>query len=131
MYSLPGTTHPPDSTCRDVSSSHHEAPSFSLNHILLMSRPSPRTPPSSFQTLFSAAFQDHERQTGTGLVDHPLAKQLKQCDSVASITAILQDQARIFHDFRGDDASGKLMKSLKCSVDILCPLSDIVGGVLV
>jgi hypothetical protein len=87
-----------------------------------MSGPSP---PSSFQTLFSAALQDYERQT-TGLVDHPLTKQLKQCDSVDSITAILQEQARIFHEPRGDD--GMFMKSLKCSVDILYTLSGTVLG---
>jgi hypothetical protein len=84
------------------------------------------SPPSSFQTLFSAALQDYERQTGTGLIDHPLAKQLERCDSVDSITAILQEQSRIFHGFRGDD--GTLMKSLKCSVDILYTLSGTVLG---
>ena len=88
-----------------------------------MNRPSP---PSPFQTLFSAALQEYERQTGAGLLDHPLAKQLKRCDSVESITAILQEQARIFHGFRGDD--GTLMKSLKCSVGILYSLSGTVLG---
>jgi hypothetical protein len=106
---------------------HHESLSCSLSYIssfiLDMSRPSP---PSSFQTLFSAALQDYERQTGTGLVDHALAKQLKRCNSVDSITALLQEQARIFHEFRGDD--GALMKSLKCSVDILYTLSGTVLG---
>jgi hypothetical protein len=87
-----------------------------------MSGPSP---PSSDP--IQRCSQDYERQT-TGLVasDHPLAKQLKQCDSVDSITAILQEQARVFHELRGDD--GMFMKSLKCSVDILYTLSGIVLG---
>ena len=88
-----------------------------------MSRP---FPPSSFQTLFSAALQDYERQTGTSLVDHPLAKQLERRDSVDSITTLLQEQTRIFHEFRGND--GTLMKSLKCSVDIIYTLSDTILG---
>jgi hypothetical protein len=76
---------------------------------------------SSFQSLFSAALQDYENQTGTKLVDHPLAKQFETCDSVDSITAILQEHAQIFRKFKGDD--GKVMKSLKCSVDVLDSLS--------
>ena len=76
---------------------------------------------SSFQDLFNAALQDYENQTRTSLVDHPFFRRLETCDSVDSINAILQEQAQIFHEFRGDD--GKLMKSLKYSVNILYPLS--------
>ena len=82
-----------------------------------MSRPS-----SSFQDLFNAALQDYENQTETKLVEHPFAKQLEECDSVDSIVAILQEQAQTFRKFRGDD--GKIMKSLKSSVDVLYTLSN-------
>jgi hypothetical protein len=75
----------------------------------------------SFRFLFEAALQDYEKKTGTKLVDHPLAKQLEKCDSVDSITSILQDQAQVFRKFQGDD--GNVMKSLKCSVDVLYTLS--------
>ncbi|KAF8465160.1 hypothetical protein DFH94DRAFT_848720 [Russula ochroleuca] len=80
-----------------------------------------QTSSSSFQELFSAALRDFEGQTGTRLVEHPFAKQLETCDSVDSITAILQEQAQIFRKFRGDD--GKIMKSVKSSVDVLYTLS--------
>jgi hypothetical protein len=91
-----------------------------------MSQPSST---SSFVDLFNAALQDYENQTGTKLVEHPLAKQFQACDSVDSITAILQEQAQIFREFRDD---GKLMKSLKCSVDVLYPLSinTVLGEVI-
>ncbi|KAF8460885.1 hypothetical protein DFH94DRAFT_360973 [Russula ochroleuca] len=89
-----------------------------ISSIFNMSRPSS---PLSFRTLFNTALQDYESQTGTRLVDHPLSKQLEACDSVDSITATLQEQAQIFRKFRGDD--GKLMKSLKSSVDVLYTLS--------
>jgi hypothetical protein len=93
-----------------------------------MSQPSST---SSFEDLFNAALQNYENQTGTRLDDHPLAKQLGACDSVDSITAVLQEQAQIFRKFRGDD--GKLMKSLKSSVDVLHTLSisDVLGEGLV
>ena len=83
--------------------------------------------PSSFRDLFNAALKDYQNQTGNSLVDHPFAKQLESCDSADSITAILQEQAQIFRDFRGDD--GKFMKSLKCSVNILYTLSAATGGI--
>ena len=82
---------------------------------------------SSFQDLFNAALQDYENQTRISLVDHPLVNRLKSCDSVDSITAILQEYAQIFHEFRGDD--GKLMKLLKYTVNILYPLSTSTAGI--
>ena len=82
---------------------------------------------SSFRVLFNSALQDYQIQTGNNLIDHPLAKQLESCDSAESITAILQEQAQIFREFRGDD--GKFMKSLKCSVNILYTLSNTTEGI--
>ncbi|KAN0107438.1 hypothetical protein V8E52_010186 [Russula decolorans] len=60
-----------------------------------------------------------------------MAKQLETCESVNSITAILQEQARSFREFRESD--GKLMKALNSSVDVLCSpsissaLSETIG----
>ena len=81
---------------------------------------------TSFQDLFNAALQDYENQTGTSLINHPFSEQLEACDSVDSITSILQEQAKIFRKFKGDD--GKLMKSLNCSVDVLYTLSTTILG---
>ena len=82
---------------------------------------------SSFHDLFNAAFQNYANQTGIGLDEHPFVKQLEACDSVDSITAVLQERARIFCDFRGDN--GKLMRSLKHSVNILYTLSVGTQGI--
>jgi hypothetical protein len=72
---------------------------------------------STFQALFNTALQDYEDKTGSSLVDHPFAKQFQECDSVESITTILEEQARIFREFRDH---GKLVNSLKRLVDVLC-----------
>jgi hypothetical protein len=77
-------------------------------------------PSASFQELFDAALQEYENQTGCTLIEHPLAKQFETCDSVRSITAILQQQTQIFCKFRDDE---KLMRSVKSSVDVLYTLS--------
>ena len=76
---------------------------------------------SSYQILFNAALQDYQNQTGNSLIDHPFTKQLESCHSVDSITAILEEQAQIFRNFRGDN--GKLVKSIKYSVNVLYTLS--------
>jgi len=78
--------------------------------------------PSSFQDIFNAALHDYKNQTGISLADHTFAKQLDTCNSVDSVTAILQEQAQIFREFKEDD--GKIMKSLKSSVDVLYALSN-------
>ncbi len=77
---------------------------------------------SHFQLLFEAALEDYRKHTGTKLVDHPLYERLAKCDTVESITAVLQEQAQAFLKFRGKD--GKVMKSLKCAVHVLHSLSD-------
>ena len=71
-------------------------------------------------SFFNAALQDYANQIGTNLVDHPFAKQLENCDSVGSISSLLQDHARNFRKFRED---GKIMKSLNRAIHILYTLS--------
>ena len=76
---------------------------------------------SRFQALFESALKDYQSQTGTILANHPLAQQLQSCDSIESVTAVLQAQARAFSELRGD--GGKIMKSLKHVVSDLYSLS--------
>ena len=72
-----------------------------------MSQPSS---PSNFQALFNAALLDYEDKTGNSLVDHPFARQLQESDSVESISAILEEQAQVFREFRNH---GRLVSSLQ------------------
>lgn len=76
---------------------------------------------SHFRSLLETALQNYERQTGRKLDDRPLFQRVKTCESVESIIAVLREQARALHEFRGDDE--KVMKSLKCAVDVLFTLS--------
>jgi hypothetical protein len=73
---------------------------------------------TTLRVLFDTALQDYKDKTGNALVDHPIAKQLEQCESVDSIIAILQGQAQGFREFREND--GRLTRALKSSVDVLC-----------
>jgi hypothetical protein len=85
-----------------------------------MSQPSSSTG-ISFKGLFDAALQEYENKTKIKLADDPLAKKLEDSDSVDSITAILQEQVQIFGGFKDD---GKMMNSLRSSVDVLYTLSN-------
>ena len=76
---------------------------------------------SSFRSLLEAAAEEYEKQVGTSLIGHPLAVRLRTCESVESVTAVLEEQAQAFRKFRGDD--GKVMKALKRAVQFLHTLS--------
>jgi len=99
-----------------------EADSFNRD----MSDPSSST--STLQSLFEAALQNYEEQTRMRLIDHPLAQQLENCNSVESIISILQEQARAFMGVRRED--GKVMKPLKRIVQVLHATSATLGGAM-
>jgi len=82
---------------------------------------------SRFRALFGAALQDYQNQTGTALLNHPLADELQNCCSVESVTAVLQGQARAFNEFRGDN--GRIAKSLKGIVSVLYTLSSSTASI--
>ena len=90
------------------------ADSSSLDLLIIMNQSSD----STLQDFFNVALQKYKDKTGTSLVDHPFAERLETCQSVSSITEILQEQAQSFREFRGNN--GKLMKALGSSVDMLC-----------
>jgi hypothetical protein len=80
---------------------------------------------SPFQALFEYALRDYEKQTGIPLANHPLAEQLQNCQSADSITALLQEQARAYGQFRGSE---KINKSLKSVVSALAKVSAAALG---
>ena len=75
---------------------------------------------SRFRTLFELALEDYEIKTKISLVEHPLSQKLETCQSIESITALLQDQARTLGQFRGRD---RIMKSIRSAASFLYKLS--------
>jgi hypothetical protein len=75
---------------------------------------------STFQTLFESALRDYEAKTGIPLASHPLAEKFQNCQSVDSVTTLLQEHAQAFSEFRGSD---KILKSLKNVVSALSRVS--------
>ena len=114
---------PTDSYPRSIPPSQDELP-YPTSHFLVCCDMSHQSGPSLFQTLFESALQDYEIQTGIPLPNHPLAQQLQNCQSVESVTAILQEQAQAFNKFRESD---KIFKSLKGVVSALSGVSAITA----
>jgi hypothetical protein len=79
------------------------------------------SPPSRFRVQFESALREYQKQTKTSLASHPLAEQLRSCDSVESVTMVLQDQARASSELR--DRDGRIMKSLGPIVSVLYAIS--------
>ena len=73
-----------------------------------------------FQALFESALQAYQTKTGITLAEHALAVQLQSCNTVESITALVQSQAQAFRNYRESD---RIMKSIKTIVSVLTPLS--------
>ena len=79
---------------------------------------------SRFEALFEEALREYEKQTGIPLAKHPLAEQFQSCQSVESVTSLLQEQTQALSDFRGTD---KIMKSLKSLVSVLSRVSAVAA----
>ena len=115
------STAPSNVLSLSLNSSHHS--DSSTTHIPPTCDMSGQSRPSGsmLQSLFEAALHNYEEQTGMTLIDHPLATELENCNSVESITEVLQEQARAFTEFRRDDS--KVMKPLKRVVHVVHALS--------
>ena len=87
----------------------------------------PSTPPSDLNSILDAALSEYKKTTGGGLLDHPLAKEVKKCDSIGAISAILLGQARQFQQFK--DGDQRLMKWIDPMVETLSTFSETLGGV--
>jgi hypothetical protein len=75
---------------------------------------------SHLQSLFDTALQDYKTKTGIVLDKHPFAEELQNCDSVESLTAVLNSQTEAFNQFREND---KILKPLKNTLSVLHKLS--------
>ena len=79
-----------------------------------------------FPDVLDAALRDYKNTTGKSLLDDPLADKVQQCDSVDTLKAIFQDQAKALRSKDGDERS---MKWIDPTVDVLSKISDTLGGV--
>jgi len=78
---------------------------------------------SRFRVLFEWTLRNYEKQTGTDLVKHPLTQRLQGCRSIESVVGVFREQMPAFgSDDDGDE--GRIIRSLKGTVSVLCALSN-------
>ena len=80
-----------------------------------------------FQALLEFALQDYEKKARITLADweDSLAIRLQRCQTIDDITALLQDKAQAFDDFRQCD---RIFKSIKATVFIFTPISTLASA---
>ncbi|KAH8987686.1 hypothetical protein EDB86DRAFT_2832196 [Lactarius hatsudake] len=79
----------------------------------------------NFQPIFEKALQEYNKKTGKDLTSHPLAAEIKCCDSPEAILTILEGKANEPNESRSSDE--RLIKWLNPTVNILNALSATLG----
>ena len=87
--------------------------------------PSTTASSPSFETIFKEALEEYEKKTKKDIASHPLAAQLKSCDSASAILAILRAQVQASD--KSQSADERLTKWLDPTVNVLYAFSAIVG----
>jgi hypothetical protein len=77
----------------------------------------------SFQSVFNAALYEYTKHTENDLINHPLSIKIESCRSPGDVLGVLQEQARVFREFR--EGNKKLMKVIEPTVNVLYTLSGV------
>jgi hypothetical protein len=80
---------------------------------------------SNFNVIFEKALKAYKAKTKQDLVAHPLATQLRACNSPAAILTTLQDQVRQFEQSRS--ANERLRQWLNPTINVLFVFSGILS----
>src|SRR5258708_17191493 len=88
-------------TCDPLAIPYTSNHSPSTNTMSQVSHPAASS--TNFETNFAAALAEYQRQTTKNIASHPLAAQLKSCESPSAILAVLRAQVQIFDKSQGAD----------------------------
>ena len=87
--------------------------------------PSTTASSPSFETIFKEALKEYEKKTKKDIASHPLAAQLKSCESPSAIVAVLRAQVQASD--KSQSADERLTKWLDPTVNVLYAFSAILG----
>ena len=79
----------------------------------------------NFQPILDKALKEYKRKTGKELITHPLAEEIKGCNSPDAILAVLQGKANELN--RSQSSDERLTKWLTPTVNVLNALSVTLG----
>ncbi|KAF8259323.1 hypothetical protein EI94DRAFT_1707205 [Lactarius quietus] len=89
--------------------------------------PSTSTSSTTFETIFTAALKEYAKKTKKDIASHPLASQLKSCESPNAILAVLQTQVQTFD--QSESANERWTKLLDPTVNVLYAFSGFLSNV--
>ena len=81
---------------------------------------------TNFEAIFSAALKGYTKQTKKDIDSHPLATELKSCDSSIAILTVLRTQVQTFDKSQSVDEG--LTKWLDPTVNVLLAFSATLGN---
>ena len=79
----------------------------------------------NFQPIFEKALEEYKKKTGKDLTTHPLAAEIKGCNSPEAILTVLEGKANELNQSRSSDE--RLTKWLSPTVNVLNALSGTLG----
>ena len=91
--------------------------------------PSNHASSTNFEEVLKAALEAYEGKTKTDIASHPLATQLKSCDSPSAILDILRAQVQDSNKSQGADE--RLTKWLDPTINVLYAFSAILDDAVV
>lgn len=100
---------------------------FDDSHDTMSQVPSTSTSSPNFETVFTAALKEYEKQTKKDIDSHPLAAELKSCNSPNAVLTVLQTQVNTFDSSEG--ANERWSKLLDPTVTVLFALSGFISNV--
>ena len=80
---------------------------------------------TNLEAKIAAAFEEYKKKTKIDIASHPLATELRSCQSTGAILAILRAQVQTFDKSQSPDE--KLTKWLDPTINVLYAFSVIVG----
>ena len=83
---------------------------------------------TKFESIFSAALKEYNKQTKEDIASHPLAAQLKSCDSPNAVLTVLQTQVQTFD--QSQSANERWTKLLDPTVNVLYAFSEFLANVI-
>jgi hypothetical protein len=83
------------------------------------------TSSTSFESIINAALEEYKKKTKKDIASHPLAAQLKSCDSPSAILGVLR--AQVEASDKSQTADERLTKWLDPTVNVLYAFSAILG----
>ena len=96
------------------------------NQLAMSQVPSTSTSSPNFEEIFSDALKGYKKQTKKDITSHPLATELKSCNSSGAIIAILRTQVQNFDQCQGTDK--RWTKWLDPTVNVLFAFSAALGN---